>query len=107
MRPYILAESNWKEIKQQAVELAILPWGATEAHNYHLSYYTDVYEGDAIGEESAKKAWENGAKVMLLPTVPFGVNTGQRDIKLDLNMYPSTQMAVLNDLVEVLNRQGI
>ena len=31
MRPYILAESNWKEIKQQAVELAILPWGATEA----------------------------------------------------------------------------
>lgn len=107
MRPYILAESNWKEIKQQSVELAILPWGATEAHNYHLPYYTDVYEGDAIGEESAKKAWENGAKVMLLPTVPFGVNTGQRDIKLDLNMYPSTQMAVLNDLVEVLNRQGI
>jgi len=44
---------------------------------------------------------------MLLPTVPFGVNTGQRDIKLDLNMYPSTQMAVLNDLVEVLNRQGV
>jgi len=44
---------------------------------------------------------------MLLPTVPFGVNTDQRDIKLDLNMYPSTQMAVLNDLVEVLNRQGI
>ena len=107
MRPYILAESNWKEIKQQSVELAILPWGATEAHNYHLPYYTDVYEGDAIGEGSAKKAWENGAKVMLLPTVPFGVNTGQRDIKLDLNMYPSTQMAVLNDLVEVLNRQGI
>lgn len=107
MRPYILAESNWKEIKQQSVELAIIPWGATEAHNYHLPYYTDVYEGDAIGKESAKKAWENGAKVMLLPTVPFGVNTGQRDIKLDLNMYPSTQMAVLNDLVEVLNRQGI
>ena len=43
MRPYILAESNWKEIKQQSVELAILPWGATEAHNYHLPYYTDVY----------------------------------------------------------------
>ena len=107
MRPYILAESNWKEIKKQSVELAILPWGATEAHNYHLPYYTDVYEGDAIGMESAKKAWEKGAKVMLLPTVPFGVNTGQRDIKLDLNTYPSTQMAVLNDLVEVLNRQGV
>lgn len=107
MRPYILAESSWKEIKKQSVDLAILPWGATEAHNYHLPYYTDVYEGDAIGEESAKKAWEKGAKVMLLPTIPFGVNTGQKDIKLNINMYPSTQMAVLNDIIEVMNRQGI
>ena len=62
MRPYILAESNWKEIKQQSVELAILPWGATEVHNYHLSYYTDVYEGDAIGAV-VQKAWENGAEL--------------------------------------------
>ena len=107
MRPYILAESNWKEIKEQTVDLAILPWGATEAHNHHLPYYTDVYEGDAIGAESVKKAWEKGAKLVLLPTVPFGVNTGQKDIKLNINMYPSTQMAVLNDIIEVLNRHSI
>jgi creatinine amidohydrolase len=107
MRPYILAESNWKDIKEQAIELAILPWGATEAHNYHLPYSTDVVEADEIGSESARKAWELGAKVMLLPTIPFGVNTGQQDIKLNLNIYPSTQMAILNDLIEVLNRQGI
>lgn len=44
---------------------------------------------------------------MLLPTIPFGVNTGQQDIKLDLNIYPSTQMAIFNDLIEVLNRQVI
>ena len=48
-----------------------------------------------------------GRESDVVTTVPFGVNTGQRDIKLDLNMYPSTKMAVLNDLVEVLNRQGI
>ena len=107
MRPYILAESNWKDIKEQAIELAILPWGDTEAHNYHLPYSTDVVEADEIGSESARKAWELGAKVMLLPTIPFGVNTGQQDIKLDLNIYPSTQMAILNDLIEVLNRQVI
>ena len=29
MRPYILAESNWRDIKKQSVDLAILPWGAT------------------------------------------------------------------------------
>lgn len=57
MRPYILAESNWKDIKEQAIELAILPWGDTEAHNYHLPYSTDVVEADEIGSESARKAW--------------------------------------------------
>jgi len=33
MRPYILAESSWKDIKTQDIDLVILPWGATEAHN--------------------------------------------------------------------------
>lgn len=107
MRPYILAETNWKAIKDTSFELAILPWGATEAHNYHLPYGTDVYEADAIAAEAAGLAWEQGAKVIVLPTIPFGVNTGQTDILLDINMHPSTQLAVLNDIAEVLNRQGI
>ncbi|OIN55924.1 creatininase family protein [Arsenicibacter rosenii] len=107
MRPYILAETNWKAVKDTSFDLAILPWGATEAHNYHLPYATDVYEADAIAAGSARKAWEQGAKVIVLPTIPFGVNTGQTDILLDINMHPGTQLAVLNDIVEVLNRQGI
>jgi creatinine amidohydrolase len=107
MRPYILKEANWKDLKTFRYELAILPWGATEAHNYHMPYGTDVYEADAIAAEGARKAWEDGAKVVVLPTVPFGVNTGQSDIYLDLNIYPSTQLIILTDLIEVLNRQGI
>ena len=107
MRPYILLESNWKAIKDQNVNLAILPWGATEAHNYHLPYGTDVFEADKISEEAGRIAWETGAKIMILPTIPFGVNTGQHDIKLDINMSPSTQAAVLSDVIEVLDRQGI
>jgi len=87
--------------------LAVLPWGATEAHNYHLPYGTDFYEADAIAAESGRKAWEKGAKVVILPTIPFGVNTGQTDIYLDMNMSPSTQMAVLKDVLTVLKRQGI
>ena len=107
MRPYILAESNWKDIKDQPVELAILPWGATEAHNYHLPYGTDIFEAEEVAAEAGRIAWENGSKIMVLPAIPFGVNTGQTDIKLDINMHPSTQAAVLNDIIEVLNRQGI
>ncbi len=106
-RPYILAETNWKAVKATDYQLAVLPWGATEAHNYHLPYCTDNAQCDYIAAEAAKIAWDSGAKVIVLPTVPFGVNTGQLDVKLDLNLYPSTQMAILNDLTEVLNRQEI
>lgn len=106
-RPYILAETNWKTVKEQNYNVAVLPWGATEAHNYHLPYATDVIQCDYVAAESARKAWEKEAKVIVLPTVPFGVNTGQLDVKLCLNMNPSTQLAVLNDIADVLNRQQI
>lgn len=107
MRPYILAENNWKTVKDTTYEVAVLPWGATEAHNYHLPYGTDIIEADAVAAEGARLAWEQGAKVIVLPAIPFGVNTGQFDVRLDMNMNPSTQLALLRDVVEVLDRQGI
>ncbi len=107
MKPYILAETNWKYVKDATYDVAILPWGATEAHNYHLPYATDNIEATAIASEAARIAWDKGAKVIVLPTIPFGVNTGQADIKLDINIYPSTQLAILSDIIEVLNRQKI
>lgn len=105
-RPYILAESNWKNIETQPIDLMVLPWGATEAHNYHLPYSTDNYQVEALAAEAGKIAYNKGAKVMILPVVPFGVNTGQADIRLDMNLNPSTQLIILRDLVDVLDRQG-
>lgn len=107
MRPYILAENNWKTIKESSFDVAVLPWGACEAHNYHLPYGTDIIEGEEIAAESARLAWDQGIKVIVLPAIPFGVNTGQFDVTLDINMNPSTQLAVLRDVIEVLNRHGI
>ncbi|MEM9327311.1 MAG: creatininase family protein, partial [Bacteroidota bacterium] len=107
MRPYLLIENNWKSLESERFELAILPWGATEAHNYHLPYGTDVFESEAIAAESARLAWEQGARVIVLPSIPFGVNTGQSDIYLDINLNPTTQLAILDDIATVLSRQGL
>lgn len=107
MRPYILAEANWKTVKEETYQLAVLPWGATEAHNYHLPYSTDNVEATEIAHESARIAWQKGGKVIVLPVIPFGVNTGQFDVTLDINLNPSTQFAILNDVIETLNRHGI
>jgi len=106
-RPYILAETNWSVVEEMPYEVAVLPWGAIEAHNYHLPYATDVIESDFIAAEGARIAWEQEARVVVLPTVPYGVNTGQIEVKLDINLNPSTQMAILQDIVEVLQHQGI
>jgi creatinine amidohydrolase len=85
----------------------VLPWGATEAHNRHLPYGTDTLQCEAIAAEAARVAWAAGARVVVLPAVPFGVQTGQLDIPLCLNLNPSTQARVLGDLARALSVQGI
>src|SRR5438105_13132738 len=56
---------------------------------------------------SAGRAWERGARAVVLPLVPFGVNTGQIDIPLCVNMNPGTQALVLRDVATALAGQGI
>lgn len=106
-RPWLLSESTWAEVKTTRYQVAVLPWGATEAHNLHLPYATDTISAEAAAGESARIAWGQGARVIVLPAVPFGVHTGQRDIPLCLNANPSTQFALLRDLAESVHRAGI
>jgi creatinine amidohydrolase len=108
MKPYILEQTNWKQVKNQKYEVAILPWGATEPHNYHLPYGTDSLETGKIAAEAAEKAWEKGAKIMVLPTIPLGVqNPGQIDLPFCLHTKPSTQIIIFKDIVDALYHQGI
>jgi len=106
-RPYILNELTWKTVRDARYEVAVLPWGATEAHNLHLPYSTDNVETERIAALAARHASERGARVVVLPVMPFGVNTGQLDIPLCLNLNPSTQALVLRDLATSLAGQGV
>ena len=103
----LLREANWKIVQENNYRLAILPWGACEAHNYHLPYGTDTIETEQIAVQAARLAWEKGIRSMVLPVIPFGVNTQQLDIKFTINMNPSTQALVLADVVESLDGHGI
>ena len=107
MRPWKLAETNYGAVKGTTFEVAVLPLGATEPHNLHLPYGTDIYEADAIGEKICEAAWNRGAKVVLLPTIPYGTQTNQMCFPLAMNLNPATLAVVLGDLVESLTRHGI
>lgn len=107
MRPWKLAETNYGSVKDEHYEVAVLPLGATEPHNLHLPYGIDTMEGETIGEKLCEAAWQQGAKVILLPTIPYGTETNQRQFPFAMNLNPSTLSRVIADLVESLAHQGI
>ncbi len=107
MRPWKLAETNYGTVKQHQYEVAVLPLGATEPHNLHLPYGMDTLEGDLVGEQICEAAWQRGAKVVLLPTVPYGTHTNQMQFPFAMNLNPSTLTGVITDLVDSLVEHGI
>jgi creatinine amidohydrolase len=106
-RPYLLHEANYRQLQDFAPNVAILPWGATEAHNYHLPHGTDVIEATVLAERAAKLAVEAGAKPIVLPTIPFGNNAQQQDQVATIHFSTATARAILNDVALSLKRQGI
>jgi creatinine amidohydrolase len=106
-RPWILAETTWKTVEHTPYDVAILPWGSTEAHNYHLPYATDTFQCVHVAETAARAAWAAGARVVVLPAIPFGVQTGQLDIPLCINLNPGTMAGVFGDIARTLDGQGV
>lgn len=102
-----LSELTYGDVRDARFDVAVLPLGATEPHNLHLPYATDTLEADAIGREVCRRATEAGARVVLLPTMPYGTETNMRKLPLAMNVNPSTLFAVVTDLVESLSRSGI
>lgn len=107
MRHYILSETNYAYTKANPYEVAVLPLGATEPHNLHLPYGTDVYEGTIVGEKICEEAHRRGAKVVLLPTIPYGTETNMHRFPLAMNVDPSTLYRFITDIVNSCIHSGV
>ncbi|HQH41497.1 MAG TPA: creatininase family protein [Bacteroidales bacterium] len=105
-KPWLIGETNWKTVKETGYQIVVLPWGATEAHNYHLPFATDNLQNEYVADKAAEIAWNHQVKVAVLPNIPYGVNTGQTDLKLTISMNPSTQFMVLKDIAGTIYHQG-
>jgi creatinine amidohydrolase len=108
MRPWLLAELNYGHVKSQPpFEVAVLPLGATEPHNLHLPYGTDTYQVELIADRACARAHERGARVVMLPALPYGTETNQMRFPLAMNLNPSTVARVITDLVRSLEAHGV
>ena len=106
--------SNWKlqhltypTVRDTRYEVAVLPIGACEPHNHHLPHGTDAYEAELVSDRVCAEAEKLGAKVVQLPTIPYGVQSNMLDLPLAINVYPSTFFALLKDITNSLEGHGI
>ncbi|MEN9818991.1 MAG: hypothetical protein RLZ32_2871 [Gemmatimonadota bacterium] len=106
-RPGVLEEQRWPAVREAAWPVALLPFGATEPHNTHLPYGTDTLLGREVAARVAAACLARGTGVVALPALPYGVNTTQLDLPLTINVMPSTQLALLRDVVRSLAPHGV
>jgi len=104
-----LTTTSYGKVKGKKYDLAILPWGATEPHNYHLPYLTDSILSYRISIDSLNWAIKKSEiQGMVLPPVNMGSqNPGQRELSFCIHSRYETQKAILTDIVASLHRQGI
>ena len=106
-RAHVLMEANYRQLLDRRPNVAVLPWGATEAHNHHLPHGTDVIEAATIAEAAADQAAARGARPLVLPVIPFGNNAQQQDQVATIHLSTATALALLRDVATSLKRQGI
>jgi creatinine amidohydrolase len=109
MNESVLAEQTHAFVRARPWQAAVLPFGATEPHNFHMPYGTDTFQVDELGRRACRFAWERDAAVALLPAMPYGVNTNHLRIPgaLACSVTPTTLLALISDLAESMERQGV
>jgi creatinine amidohydrolase len=108
MHPWLLSELSYDTVRSKPpFEVAVLPLGATEPHNLHLPYATDTLQVETIGRLACGRAHDRGARVVLLPALPYGTETNQMQFPLTMNLNPTTLAQVVTDLVASLAAHGI
>ncbi len=108
-KPWRLSNITLKDVMdtEGGFEVAILPFGSTEPHNYHLPYATDTLTCTAITDLACAKAWDAGAKVVVLPPVTAGSNAELLKFPMVIHWSSLTYESIIRDVVASLKAHGI
>jgi len=72
-----IRDITWKEFEDYCVKnscIAILPIGSIEQHGEHLPLGTDLIIAEKLAELVAKRAWEEGIRVLVLEPIPVTIS---------------------------------
>jgi creatinine amidohydrolase len=108
-KQFNLTTATYNETKGFKYDYAVLPWGSTEPHNFHLPYLTDSYITHDLALEAVAKVYEqSNIKGMVLPPMNMGSQSPMmRELPFSIHTRYETQKAILKDIVASLDFQGI
>lgn len=107
MKDWKLEELSYKNIRDQKFQVAVLPIGATEPHGLHLPYGCDTFGSERLAERVCEAAYALGARVILLPTIPYGADSNLLEFPLTIHVNQATLDAMVTDIVQSLEHHGI
>jgi len=102
-----LATTNLQRISQRRYEVAVLPIGATEAHNRHLPEGQDGLHTTYVARRCCELAWQQCESVICLPTIPYGVDCNLSTFPLSIHVSQTTLDTVVREVVVSLHKHGI
>lgn len=105
--PWRLAEISLSDVRATPPELAVMTFGATEPHNLHLPYGTDIFEVTSIADGACARAWEHGARMVLLPNIPFGNEQNLFKFPLAIHLEQEVLNIIVESVAKSLERDGI
>jgi len=107
VKEWKLQDVTYKMVRGRQFEVAVLPVGATEPHGLHIPYGSDAFHVEMIAERCCKAAHEMGAKVVLLPTIPYGVDSNQLEFPLAIHVGQPVLDAMVTEILRSLEHHGI
>jgi creatinine amidohydrolase len=102
-----LSSTNLRRLREQHYEVAVLPIGATEAHNLHLPEGQDVLHATAVARRCCAAAWQRTQSIICLPAIPYGVDCNLLAFPLSIHVAQATLDALVRDIIASLHQHGI
>jgi creatinine amidohydrolase len=93
-----LSSTNLRRLQDRTIDVAVLPIGATEAHNLHLPEGQDTRQADYVARRCCQAAHEQGARVICLPPLPYGVDHALYSFPLTIHVQQATLDAMVRDI---------
>ena len=106
-KPWRLGEITLSEVRKTRFEAAVLPFGANEPHNLHLPYGTDNYEVVEICDRACEWAWKKGARIALLPHIPFGADQNMMRFPMTVSLDQEQLDGIVASVAHSLEQHGV